>query len=73
MSTWLALAVLAAAIGLTYLFCVRPMRRGQCGLAGSATTQAGKVKRRDEIDQLREEIAQVRRDLQTQPSRSQTP
>lgn len=73
MSTWFALAVLIAAIGLTYVCCVRPMQRGQCGMGGSATDQARESKQREEIDQLRADIAQARRDLQPHPSRPQTP
>jgi hypothetical protein len=73
MSTWFALAVLIAAIGLTYLFCVRPMRRGHCGMGGSTTDIAGESKRREEIARLRAEIAQARRDLQAHPSRPLTP
>lgn len=68
MSTWFALAVLVAAVGLTYLFCIRPMRRGQCGMGGSAAGQAGESNRREEIDRLRDEIAQARRDLQNDSS-----
>ncbi|WP_020389677.1 hypothetical protein [Kribbella catacumbae] len=73
MSTWLALAVPLAAIGLTYVFCIRPMRRGHCHMGGSAKDQAAELKRREEIDQLRTEIAQARRDLPTHPSRTQAP
>lgn len=73
MSTWYALAVLTAAIGLTYVFCVRPMRRGQCDMSGATTGATGESERRDEIAQLRTEIAQVRRELQTNPPRPQTP
>ena len=60
MSTIFAAGLLAAAILLTYLFCVRPMRggRGQCGHDDSLREQ-----REDEIRRLREEIAQAKREL----------
>jgi hypothetical protein len=32
---WLPASVAAAAFTLTYLFCVRPMRRGRCGMTPS--------------------------------------
>jgi hypothetical protein len=32
---WLPAGVAAVAVALTYLFCVRPMRRGHCGMAPS--------------------------------------
>jgi hypothetical protein len=32
---WLPASTAAAAVALTYLFCVRPMRRGNCGMARS--------------------------------------
>lgn len=32
MSTWLPLAVFIAAVVLTYFFCIRPMRRGDCAM-----------------------------------------
>lgn len=40
MQSWLPIVVLVAAIGLTYLFCIRPMRRSRCGrVAGTAGNQ----------------------------------
>ena len=32
---WLPATVAAAAVTFTYFFCVRPMRRGQCGMTSS--------------------------------------
>jgi len=50
---WLPASVAAAAVTLTYVFCVRPMRRGHCGMGTSAR------QRRD----LDRELAQVRAEL----------
>ncbi len=50
---WLPASVAAAAVTLTYVFCVRPMRRGHCGMGSSAR------QRRD----LDRELAQVRAEL----------
>ena len=33
---WLPAGVAVAAIALTYLFCIRPMRRGHCGMMPSS-------------------------------------
>jgi hypothetical protein len=52
-----AIAVFAAAATLTYFFCIRPMRRGQCGMAG--TTDADH-QRRQELESLRQEIDELR-------------
>lgn len=35
MPTWLAALVALAAITVVYFCCVRPMRNGHCGMAGS--------------------------------------
>lgn len=59
MSTWLAAAVAAAAISLTYFFCVRPMLRGRGGCA--MADRAGDRSARDrEIAELREELRVLR-------------
>ena len=50
---WLPASVAAAAVTLTYVFCVRPMWRGHCGMGSSAR------QRRD----LDRELAQVRAEL----------
>lgn len=39
MSVLLAAAVLAGAVAATYLFCVRPMRRGACPMAQMARAE----------------------------------
>ena len=57
---WLPVAVVAVAFALSYLFCVRPMRRGHCMTARPGrATQANELDRaiteaRAELDQLRE-------------------
>ncbi|WP_102143052.1 hypothetical protein [Mycobacterium hubeiense] len=59
MNTWLAAAVAAAAISLTYFFCVRPTLRGRGGCA--MTERAGERSDRDrEIAELREELRVLR-------------
>jgi hypothetical protein len=57
MSTWVAALVAAAAITLTYVFCVRPMMRGRAAAAPAEDP---------EIAQLREEL-RVLRAQQEQP------
>jgi hypothetical protein len=47
MSTWLAALVAAAAITLTYVFCVRPMMRGRAAASRAEDP---------EITQLREKL-----------------
>ena len=63
MSTWVAALVAAAAITLTYVFCVRPMMRGRTADARSKDP---------EIAQLREELRVLRaqQEQQPQPSRA---
>ena len=69
MPGWFPPVVAAASIGLTYLFCIRPMRRGHCG-PGSASGQTDPADRRaEEIARLRTEIDQLNRDLQNDSPR----
>lgn len=59
----LAAAVLVASLTLTYVFCLRPMRRGRCAMgAGRGRGQgAGEVLDRDaEVARLRQEVAALR-------------
>lgn len=58
MSVWFAALLLALAIAATYLVCVRPMRRGECGMA--ATPRDRDVDKHREIAELRGEIARLR-------------
>jgi PII-like signaling protein len=74
MSTWVGALVAAAAIGLTSVFCVRPMMRGHsgCTMHRSAAGQLGdRSVREREIAQLREELRVLRAqgvlDRQTAP------
>ena len=57
---WLPIAVVVAAFALSYLFCVRPMRRGQC-----MTTRPGAASQTGELDraltEARAELAQLRK------------
>lgn len=63
MSTWAGALLAAAAIGLTYLLCVRPMMRGRghCGMSGGASrhdAEPGVTKR--EIAEFREDLRILR-------------
>ena len=54
MSSWGAVLIVTAAVVLTYVFCVRPMRRGKSSsCAGTSATSA-------EVAELRKELAQLR-------------
>jgi hypothetical protein len=46
-------SVAIAAVALTYVFCIRPMRRGHCGMASSTSHGRG----------LDQELAEVRAEL----------
>jgi hypothetical protein len=65
MSTWVAALVAAAAITLTYVFCVRPMMHGR-GRAAAAPAED------PEIAHLRKELRGLRaqHEQQRQPSRA---
>lgn len=69
----LAAAVLAAAATATYLFCVRPMRRGTCPTMGgrvrgqdsgcardAAAQEQISPAERAQLDRLRQQIARLR-------------
>lgn len=58
----LAAAVFAASLVLTYFFCLRPMRRGQCAMAPKthAGEQAPLRDREAEIARLRDEIVALK-------------
>lgn len=74
MSTWTAALVAVAAIGLTYLLCVRPMMRGRghCGMpAGASHDSEGAGVTKREIAELREDLRILR--AQDQVRRQQAP
>jgi hypothetical protein len=48
---------LAGAVLATYVFCVRPMRRGHCALTPQARD------RDEELRQLRAEVEQLKREM----------
>jgi hypothetical protein len=53
--------VVAASLALTYVFCLRPMRRGQCGMSRVVTSAAPVAEDRDaEVAALRAEVAALR-------------
>jgi hypothetical protein len=53
MSTWVAALVAAAAITLTYVFCVRPMMHGRGRAAASRTEDPEIAQRREELRALK--------------------
>lgn len=61
-STIFAIAVFAAAVALTYLFCIRPMRRGECAM-GRAPAEDANRRREEELRGLRREIDELRQRL----------
>lgn len=58
MSVWFAALVLVAAVVATYLFCVRPMRRGECAGATHGAREPGAKER--ELAELRREVQRLR-------------
>lgn len=61
MESLLPALVAVAAIGLMYFVCIRPMRRGQCGMMPQQHANEARAEREDEIARLRAEIAELRR------------
>jgi hypothetical protein len=66
-SEWgLPAGILLAAVGLTYFFCVRPMRRRNC-----ATSAAERLSTTEELDRAldgaRTELARLRADAERSP------
>lgn len=57
MPTWMAALAAVAAIAATYYFCIRPMRRGECGTATGGNEDE---ERSREIAALREELRILR-------------
>jgi hypothetical protein len=56
-STWAAALVAAAAITLTYLFCIRPMMRARRTMPGSAPRRVGESGAEEsETADVREEV-----------------
>ncbi len=58
------LAILVAAIALTYVCCVRPMRRREGTTTSRAVDLSEDAERQSYIARLRADIAQARRDLE---------
>lgn len=70
-SAWLAIVVAAAALGLSYVCCVRPMRRGQCGMS-----HPGDRTRRhldDALDQARADLAELKAKTNSNDLRTSSP
>ncbi|WP_219418107.1 hypothetical protein [Pseudonocardia nigra] len=57
MPTWLAAVVAGAAITAVYLFCMRPMRRGNCAMTGGSRQDPELAR---QIADLREELRVLR-------------
>ena len=64
--------VAAAAMGLTYFVCIRPMRRRHCAVMPQQHSDAADAERGAEIDRLRAEVAGLRRDQDSPPTHSGT-
>ena len=60
MESLLPFLVATIAIGLMYFMCIRPMRRGQCGMMPRQHANEADTEREDEIARLRAEIAELR-------------
>lgn len=58
MNPWFAALLLALAVTATYLFCVRPMRRGTCGTTSHTKDTAGS--KEQELVRLRREVELLR-------------
>ncbi|MFD7404175.1 hypothetical protein ACFV7R_16180 [Streptomyces sp. NPDC059866] len=58
----LPLLATAAAFGLTYVFCIRPMRTGR-----ACHTPATYEQPEAEVSALREEVARLRREIEAHP------
>ena len=56
MGPLLPAAIAIASVGLTYLFCIRPMRYGDCAMIRRPTEQRLSADHDDEIARLRAEI-----------------
>jgi type VI protein secretion system component VasK len=67
MPAWLAAGVLVASVGLTYLCCIRPMRRAHGdptrAAVGPGADQALDADRQHELDRLRRDIASARQEV----------
>ncbi len=61
MDSLLPIGVAAASIGLTYIMCIRPMRRGHCAMMPPASEEAcDNPEEVAEIARLRADIAALR-------------
>lgn len=56
---WLPLGSVLAAVGLTYFFCMRPMRRGHCASTPAGRSPTAEQLDRD-LDQARTHLTRLR-------------
>lgn len=68
MESLLPALIAVGAIGLMYFVCIRPMRRGQCGMMPQQHAGGTEAEREAEIARLRAEIAELRRTQESSPS-----
>jgi len=68
---WFPAALAVAALGLTYLFCLGPMRRGQCMIARPRRREQPPASRSPELDhalvQAGHELARLRDEAHRDP------
>lgn len=68
---WFPALVAVAAITLTYFTCIRPMRRGHCGMTPGQHAGVVDSEREAEIARLRAEVADLYRSQDQSRSRSE--
>lgn len=72
MESLLPALVAVAAITLTYFLCIRPMRRGQCGMMPQHQGGDTDAQRDEEIARLRAEVDELRQSQEpSQPGRGE--
>lgn len=68
MDSLLPIGVAAASIGLTYIMCIRPMRRGHCAMMPASEDACDSPEDVAEIARLRAEIATLRQEPSHDPA-----
>ncbi len=70
-SAWLSVVVAAAALGLTYVCCVRPMRRGQWVMSRPGDRVRHHLD--DALDQARADLAELKATTKKNDLRTSSP